>query len=77
MKPRKSGGELAEPGRGFHLSARVVGLLNDVAKFQIRGLSKTMQNAQLKLFCRGLILIINDLLNILDKQKSMFGRKID
>lgn len=70
-------GELAEPGRKFHLSARVVGLLNDVARFQIRGLYKTMQNPWLKLFHRGLFLIINDLLNILDEQRYAAGSKID
>lgn len=46
-------GQLAEPGREFHLSARLDGLLNDVARFQIRGLFKTMQNSRLKLFHRG------------------------
>lgn len=40
-------GEFAEPGREFHLSARAGGLLNDVARFQIRGLFKTMWNTWL------------------------------
>lgn len=40
----EEGEELAEPGGEFHLSARVVGLLNKVANVQIRGLFKTRQN---------------------------------
>lgn len=69
--------ELAEPGGEFHLSARVVGLLNKVANVQIRGLFKTRQNTWLELFDGGLFLVTNERLCIADEQKYMVGSKTD
>lgn len=69
-------GEFAEPGREFHLSARVGGLLNGVARFQIRGFFKTMWNTTQAIAQRNGFKIITELLNTLDEEKYMVGSKI-
>lgn len=62
-------GEFAEPGREFHLSARVGGLLNDVARFQIRRLLNHVKHLTQAIAQRIVFKFTTELLNILDEQK--------